>query len=191
MNKSFFKKIVAGAMAFGIIATAFGSQSFAATDATISGGEFKGGEITFAPLTATLNGSQVTAPANWKIGDITDARGTGEGWALSMSLEQFKEHDGQAYVTDGKTLHTGSLKITSSPVVTQKDITSSPVETITPIAVDQVLDGVGSVKLLTAERDGGMGSYTVSDLGVELTIPANAYAKTYKTEATVTLTTAP
>jgi hypothetical protein len=36
-----------------------------------------------------------------------------------------------------------------------------------------------------------MGSYTIGNLGVELTIPANAYAKTYKTDATVSLNTAP
>ncbi|WP_251551964.1 WxL domain-containing protein [Neobacillus muris] len=197
-NKSLFKKIAAAAAVFGITATVFSTPSFAAelSGATVDGGDLTGGAITFAPLSATLTGSKVVSPtANWGISDIVDARGTGEGWNLTMTLSQFKEFDTAAndFVSGGKTLPTGSLKLTTAPTVAQKDDTSSPVDTITPVSAEQVLalDTDSPVKLLSASLNGGMGSYTVSDLGVELTVRADAYAKTYKSEATVSLTTAP
>ncbi|THE13438.1 hypothetical protein E1I69_07435 [Bacillus timonensis] len=193
MNKSFFKKIVVSAVAFGIAATALSTQSFAATDATVSGGSLTGGGVTFAPLTATLDGSKVTTAADWKIGEIIDARGTGDGWNLTMTLKQFKEYDTVAndYVTNGKVLPAGSLKVSTAPTISKKDSTSSEITTITPVGLEKELDTGSPVNLLSAAVDGGMGSYTFGDLGVQLTIRADAYAKTYKTDATVTLNTAP
>jgi len=194
MNKSLFKKVVATAMAFGLVATAFGTTSFAAeSTTTVTGGSLSGGGVTFSPLSATLNGSQVTTSANWAIANVIDARGTGAGWNVSLELEQFKEFDKDTglYVDGGKVLATSSLKVKTAPVVGQEDTTSSLADTITPVKVGQALDGAGSVKLLSAAQNGGMGSFNVTDLGVELTIPANAYAKTYKTVATVTLNEAP
>jgi hypothetical protein len=192
MNTSLFKKVVATVMAFGIAATAFSTQSFADTTSTVDGGSLSGGNITFSPLSAQLNGSQTTTSANWSIANITDARGTGAGWNLSVSLTQFKEVDGTgAYATGGKILATNSLKVKTVPTIEQKDLTSSATSTITPVESGTALDTGSTVKLLSAAVDGGMGSYTFGNLGVELTIPANAYAKTYKTEATVTLNTAP
>nr|WP_309100332.1 WxL domain-containing protein [Fredinandcohnia onubensis] len=194
MNKSIFKKIIVSAMAFGIAATAFNTQSFAAqtTDSTVSGGDLTGGTITFQGLPATLNGTQVKSNADWAIADITDARGTGNGWSLTLTLTQFTEVDGtNAYVTGGKTLEKNSLKVSTVPTITKKDSTSSDITTITPVGLETALDTGSPVNLLSAAADGGMGSYTFGKLGVQLTIPANAYAKTYKTNATVTLNTAP
>lgn len=192
MTTSLFKKVIATAMALGIAATAFSTHSFANTTSSVSGGQLTGGGVTFAPLSATLNGSKVTASANWTIGDVSDARGTGAGWNVSMSLTQFKEVDGAgAYVTGGKSLATSSLKVLTVPTIAKKDSTSSETTTITPVALNTPLDTGSVVKLLSADADGGMGSYEFGNLGVTLTIPANAYAKTYKTEATVTLNEAP
>lgn len=193
MKKSLFKKVVVTAMAFGIAATAFSTQSFASTESTVSGGSLTGGGVGFAPLSATLDGSQITTTSNWSIGDITDARGTGEGWNVSMSLAQFKEYDtvNNTYVTGGKTLATSSLIVSTVPTIAKIDSTSSETTTITPVTSGTALDTGSAVKLITASLDGGMGSYSFGNLGVTLTIPANAYAKTYKTTATVSLNKAP
>ncbi|MGO4886174.1 WxL domain-containing protein [Anaerobacillus sp. MEB173] len=193
MKKTLFKKVIATTMAFGIAATAFSTQSFASTTSTVTGGDLTGGGVTFAPLSATLNGTQITTSADWTIADITDARGTGSGWNVSMTLAQFKEFDtvDNVYVTNGKALATNTLKVKTVPTIAQKDTTSSETSTITPVSLDTALDTGSTVKLLSAQIDGGMGSFSFGNLGVELTIPANAYAKTYKTEATVSLNTAP
>ncbi|GKU83582.1 WxL domain-containing protein [Niallia sp. NCCP-28] len=192
-NKSLLSKAIAFSAAFTIAATAFSTTSFASTtSSSVTGGNLSGGNITFEPLSATLNGSQVSSLANWSITDITDARGTGAGWNISLTLSQFKEVDGNGdYVSGGKELAANSLKVSTIPTIAQVDATSSDVSTITPVVAGTSLDTESAIKILTAQTDGGMGSYTFGNLGVELTIPANAYAKTYKTEATVTLNTAP
>ena len=192
-KKSVFKKVFTTALALGIAATAFTTQSFAAnTSSTITGGTLHGGDMVFNPLAATLDGTSLTTSANWEVGDVVDARGTGFGWELTLNLSQFKEvdEDGQ-YVEDGKAIEMGSLFVSTEPTVTKLDATSSEVDTITPVALNTALDTNSDVKILSAIEDGGMGSYGVSDLGVTLVIPANAYAKTYKTDATVSLNTAP
>lgn len=193
MKKSLFTKVLAFTAAFGLAATAFSTHSFANTTSSVSGGSLTGGGVTFAPLSATLDGSQVTTSANWTIGDVSDARGTGAGWNVSMTLAQFQEYDtvNSTYVTGGKTLATNSLKVTTVPTIAKIDSTSSETTTITPVASNTALDTGSTVKLLSASLNGGMGSYSFGNLGVTLTIPANAYAKTYKTEATVSLNTTP
>lgn len=103
-NKSVFKKVFTTALALGIAATAFTTQSFAAnTSSTISGGTLHGGDMVFNSLAATLNGTSLTTTANWGIDDIVDARGTGFGWDLTLNLSQFKEVDANnEYVVGGK-----------------------------------------------------------------------------------------
>lgn len=193
-KNSFVSKALTITAAFGIAATAFSTQSFAASSTTaITGGSLSGGEIYFTNFDVTLDGSRQIATTAWSIDDIIDARGTGTGWNLSLNLSQFKEFntvDG-AYVTDGKSLANSSLEVTAAPTVSQIDNTSSLPDTVTPVTVGTALDTELSIKLLSASEGGGMGSFSVSDMGLTLTIPANAYATTYKSEATVTLNTAP
>lgn len=196
MNKSLFKKVVASAMAFGLVATAFSTTSFAAADTgtNITGTtNVVGGTVGFQTIPVELDGTQTSGTANWTISDVTDARGTGAGWEISLTLTQFKEYDTdtQAYVTGGKVLANNSLKVSTPTVVSQVDSTSSSVGTITAVAADTPLDTGSSIVLLDAAKDGGMGTFSFSALGVTLTVPANTYAKTYKTDATVTLTQAP
>lgn len=194
MTKSVFKKVFATALALGIAATAFSTQSFAAEQSisTISSGDLTGGTFGFNPLAATLDGTQKTTTANWTIDNIIDARGTGAGWDLKLNLTQFKEVDENGvYVTDGKSIAMNSLFVSTSPTVTKADETSSDLDTITTVSTNTALDTNSEVKIVSAVQGGGMGSYAVSDLGVTLVIPANAYAKTYKADATVTLNTAP
>lgn len=169
--------------------------SFAAgeTGVTISGAtDLTGGNITYANFTGiTLNGTQQTTTATWSTSNISDARGTGAGWNLSLNLTQFKQHDGTAYVVSGKSLAASSMKVTTAPVVSQVDSTSSPASTVTPVAATTALDTASAVKLLSAAVNGGMGSYSFSNMTSTLTVPANAYAATYKADATVSLNSTP
>jgi hypothetical protein len=193
MLKKWLTKVMAFSVAFTLAATAFNAHAFASTTTTIDSGTLSGGGITFTGLTATLNGSLIKTTTNWTIADISDARGTGTGWNLSLALTQFKEFDtvNNVYVTNGKALATSSLKVSTVPTIAKKDATSSETTTIAPVTLGTAIDTGSPVKLLSAAVDGGMGSYTFGNLGVELSIPANTYAKTYKTDATVTLNTAP
>ncbi len=169
-------------------------SAFATTDtgATITGGTLSGGGLGFATFGAiTLNGAQQTSTAAFTLANVIDGRGTGAGWNVSLSLTPLAEYSGSAYVTGGKTLAASSIKVTTAPVVSLVDSTSSPATTITPVATTTALDTGSAVKLLDAAANGGMGSYAFSNMTSTLTVPANAFAKTYKSDATVSLNVAP
>jgi hypothetical protein len=169
-------------------------SAFASTDtgAVISGGTLTGGGLGFASFGAiTLNGAQQTSTAAFTLANVTDARGTGAGWNVSLSLTPLAEYSGSAYVTSGKILAASSIKVTTAPVVSLVDSTSSAANTITPVATTTALDTGSAVKLLSAATAGGMGSYSFSNMTSTLTVPANAYAKTYKSDATVSLNATP
>lgn len=174
------------------------TTAFAATDTgvTVTGDTLSGGAITYGEFSAiTLTGTLETASATLAIANIVDSRGTGAGWNLSLELTPLKEYNTTtpAYVEAGKVIPTGSIEVATAPVVTLADETSSPADTITPVATGIALDeGAGaSVKLLTAAANGGMGSYAISAITATLTTRADAYAATYKTDATVAIVTGP
>ena len=171
-------------------------SAFAAADtgAVITGGTLAGGGLGFASFGAiTLNGAQQTSTAAFTLANVTDARGTGAGWNVSLNLTPLAEYNTgtSAYVPSGKTLAASSIKVTTAPIVSLVDSTSSPATTVTPVATTTALDSGSAVKLLSAAVNGGMGSYSFSNLTATLTVPANAYAKTYKSDATVSLNVAP
>ncbi len=183
-----------GAAALLTLGTTLSAFAAADTGATISGGTLSGGALTFATFgTIALNGAQQTATSAWSIANVDDARGTGAGWNVSLSLTQLAEYNTTtlAYVTGGKTLATSSIKVTTAPVVSLVDSTSSPASTITPVATTTALDTGSAVKLLDAAANGGMGTYSFSNMTTTLTVPANAHAATYKSDATVSLNAAP
>ena len=169
-------------------------SAFAAADtgATITGGTLSGGALGFASFGAiTLNGRQQTSTAAFSLANVTDARGTGAGWNVSLTLTPLAEYNTTtlAYVASGKTLAASSIMVTTAPIVSLVDSTSSPANTITPVATTTALDTGSAVKLLDTALNGGMGSYAFSNMTSTLTVPANAFAKTYKSDATVSLNT--
>jgi hypothetical protein len=197
LNKNYRKRGVMILMVMIVVALLFTTTSFAAaeTGITLTGAAaLSGGDITFSDFgPVTLTGVQQTSTATWSITDVVDGRGTGDGWNLSLTLTQLKEYDtgGSAYVVDGKAIATSSVTVTTAPVVTLADDTSSPTNTITVVSNGTALDTGSPVKLLSAAVDGGMGSYAISDMTSTLAIRADTYAGTYKSDATVALVTGP
>jgi hypothetical protein len=194
MLRKLFKKKQVTSVLIAVLTAALGATTvFAAaeTGVPVTGTTLSGGSINFGSFSdITLHGTQETAAATWTIGNIIDARGTGAGWNLSLTLTPLKEYNG-SYVVGGKVLAMGSVKITTAPIVTLADATSSAANTITPVTTTTSLDTGSPIKLISAMLAGGMGSYAISSLGATLTTPASVYAKTYKTNATVTLSTGP
>lgn len=189
LRKVLFAAVLAVVLAAMIVATAFAAGE---TGVTLTGFSLSGGAITFSDFSGvTLNGQLQTTTATWNIADVVDSRGTGEGWNLSLTLTQLQEYDTDHYVVSGHTIPTSSITVTTAPVVSLADGTSSPANTITVVATSTALDTGSPVKLLSAATDGGMGSYHVSDLTATLAIRADAYAGTYKTDATVALVSGP
>jgi hypothetical protein len=161
---------------------------------TINGDTLSGGAITFADFAAiTLNGQQQTQDATWAIGNIIDPRGTGLGWNLSLSLTPLKEYNTgtSEYVTDGHTIPASSITVKTAPTITEADGTSSPANVLAAVPVSTALDTGTPVKLVIADAGEGMGSYAVTSMTATLAVRADAYAATYKTDATVALVTGP
>ncbi len=183
-----------GTAALLTLGTALSAFAAGDTGAVITGGVLSGGGLGFTNFGAiTLNGTQQTSTAAFSLANVTDARGTGAGWNVSLALTPLAEYNtgSSAYVTGGKALAASSIKVTTAPVVSLVDSTSSPATTITPVATTTALDTGSAVKLLDAAANGGMGTYSFSNLTATLTVPANAYAKTYKSDATVSLNATP
>jgi len=182
---------VAAVLTLGTTLSAFAAAD---TGATITGGTLSGGALGFATFGAiTLNGAQQTSTAAFTLANVIDGRGTGAGWNVSLALTPLAEYNTgtSAYVTSGKTLAASSIKVTTAPIVSLVDSTSSAATTITPVATTTALDTGSAVKLLDAAANGGMGSYAFSNMTSTLTVPANAFAKTYKSDATVSLNATP
>jgi hypothetical protein len=135
----------------------------------------------------TLNGTAQTVSAQLATFTVDDSRGTGAGWNVTVQATQFAEHNGTSYVTGGKTLPTSSLTM-PAPTVTANG-TTSPAPTIqagAPWAID-----AGAVKIASAALDTGMGTYDFGAVTLSLTVPASAYANTYRSDVTVSVVSGP
>ena len=167
------------------------------TSVTISGTPATGGGVTLRNFSAiSLDGvNQKTATATWSIANVTDASGSGNGWNVSLTLPALATYDttNHVYFTGGSahTLASSSIQVTTAPVVTQVGATGSPASTVTPVAAGTALDTGSAVTLLSARVNGGMGSYSFSDLTATLTVPATTFAATYRSDATVSFTATP
>lgn len=182
---SLFNKIVGGTAVLALSFTLFSTSSLAAE----TGAELTGGDVSLSTVTAasfgviTLDGTTQTFQAPLNTFDVTDARGTGAGWNVSVVAGQFTDS------TSGRIMDAGSLAI-DAPAVNLKDAGSSALSTITQAG--GVLDNGTGVKLLSAAVDGGMGSYTVDPASMTLTLkPGKVYAGNYTSTVTVSLTTGP
>lgn len=136
----------------------------------------------------TLNGSAQSSSAAMDTFEVTDARGSGAGWRVQVSATQFCEWDSllSICVVGGKTLPTGSLSVPAPSVAANG--TSSPVPSVTsgPYAVDG-----STVTVASASVGNGMGKYVFTPGNLTLSVPASAYAKTYRSTVTVSVVSGP
>lgn len=166
------------------------------SNVTITGDSLALGAISTSDFGGiTLNGSAQTTVATMGAFSVTDPRGTGLGWNVTVSASSFKEYADSAYVTNGKTLGTSRFTM-GTATAAKTDATSSGVPTMTAgtytLDADANSDGTSeAVKIASAATGDGMGSYTVTPGQLGLSIPASVYAKTYRSDVTVTLSTGP
>ncbi|AQP53425.1 cell surface protein [Vagococcus penaei] len=123
---------------------------------------------------------------------ITDKRGTQEGWLLSVKQEA------QFSTSDKEELEGAQLSFNHASAISSVDAKYAP--TVNNGATEKVLVPNQSMPLLTAEEGKGMGTWvyrlgdeTTANQGVKLSIPGKSIklAKKYETTLTWTLANTP
>lgn len=184
--------LLAGATLITLLMTSIAYAGMDPTNITIGGGSLN---MSAAPVSdfvgVTLDGTAKTDTATITPFTVTDPRGTGAGWNVTVQATQFKEYLAAAYVPSGRTLALSSLSM-AAPTVAAANGTNSAVPTMT--SGPYVIDSGSAVKIAsaTANIGMGMGAYNFTGAGsLTLSIPASAYATTYRSEVTFTAATGP
>jgi WxL domain surface cell wall-binding len=189
MRKSSFS--AAGMLAAVAVLGSAGAAPAATTTTSVT---LTGGSLQFATApqadafaATTLTGQAQTVRTTFHDWVVSDARGSGAGWNVTMQASALS--DGAGHSWPG-----GSLKLTAPTGVLPVGVNLA----VPPIlqAATFTLDGASPVKVLSAAAATGAGDWSATQanlLGGDLvlTIPADAIAGTYSTTITSTLATGP
>jgi len=142
------------------------------------------GDLSAVPLTGIVQTS------TGKFGDTTiiDATGSGAGWNVNISASALTNESAPASL---QSLPVNSLTI-AAPTVTAAIGSSDDSPTNIVKSGGAIDNGGTGVKVLNAIPNQGMGTYTANLGNLTLTLnPKDAYAGTYSTTITTTITNTP
>lgn len=137
-------------------------------------------------VVVTLDGTVRTTTSSMDPFSVTDARGSGTGWKVTIQASRFRQWDGGAYVAGGRDLPAGSLAMPAPQVTAQGTDSAFPVVTPGPYAIDGA-----TITVAVAGAGAGMGTYAFTPADLTLTVPAGAYAATYRSEIAISITSGP
>lgn len=151
--------------------------------AGISGGTLAIVSVAGNPAVAGhLNGRDLTLAASFSV-QVSDARGTGEGWHLAIAASPFSTGDNPT-----RTLPVDAMTITQvTASCTQGTCTGAANQVGYPLTV--LADG-SPTTFFNALPGTGMGDLTVTP-HFTVSVPANAYAGTYTSAFTITVASGP
>lgn len=137
----------------------------------------------FSPV--ALSGSAATTTAAMSDFSVTDSRALADGWNVVVQGTAFAEWNGTAYVPGGKTIPAGSLLMPAPTVSSTESVL--PTMTAGPYSIDGY-----AVKIASAASGSGLGTYTFTQSGpLTLRVGAGAYARTYRSDVTVSVASGP
>jgi hypothetical protein len=129
----------------------------------------------------TLSGTVRTTTATMGAFTVTDSRGAGAGWNVTVQASQF--------TSGSHMLPLGSISM-PQPSVVKGTPQSTGLPTI--LTGPWAIDSAGAIKIASAAADGsGQGSYIFTTGLLTLSVPANTYAGTYTSTVTVSVITGP
>ncbi|MGI2327626.1 WxL domain-containing protein [Planococcus sp. YIM B11945] len=183
-----FKKFATGTAALALMTTVFASTTMAAEGTSTT--EIQGAEnVTMTGVSTSnfgmvqLSGATQTTTAQLDIASIIDARGTGDGWNVTVKAQPL------SLTEDGSVLSENKLTL-AVPTVQKVDGGSSEVSTIATSGGN--IDNANGVNILTAQGNGGMGSFTIDPIAMTLTLlPKEVFSGNYSTTVSVELTNGP
>ncbi|MBA2283929.1 MAG: WxL domain-containing protein [Ktedonobacteraceae bacterium] len=155
--------------------------------ATITGGSLTETTATTQAPSATLAGVDQAVTYTIPI-TLTDLRGTGAGWNLTITSTQFTTGGGTPHLLDTSASHiTG---VTSAHVGT--DGYTDPTNSITyaPLLVPAGTTAPTAVKFFNAALTTGLGTFTVTPT-VSIALPANTFAGSYTSTVTLAVVSGP
>ncbi|HZK61693.1 MAG TPA: WxL domain-containing protein [Anaerovoracaceae bacterium] len=160
-------------------------------EAVVTGGTLANTELGIAAFTpVTLDGTTTTTAAVVADTILTDSRGLGDGWQVSLKASPFINATTSAAVGADLTLPGSSLELGTVSIAII-DAGSTAATNITKATLGK-LDTEFGINILSAPLNEGMGTYTVSMEPMTLTLlPKSTYAGTYSSTVTETLTTGP
>jgi len=183
MTKRLFTLIGLAVAALALAAAAV-AGTITATATVTGAGSMSLANGSTASFSTTLDGTDQNVSWNVPL-TVTDARGSGAGWNLTVTSTTF--NDGA-----GHTLATSASQITSVSVSCISGGTcSTPTNAITyPINLPAGATAPTAVKFFNSAANTGMGRFTVTP-SISTTIPGNAYAGTYTSTVTFAAVSGP
>lgn len=187
--KKVSKKITVSAIAAGVAMTTLSAPALAATESGTTEATINGGSLSIENLSissfaeTTLDGSVQTLTTD--IGDYTvvDSTGSGSGWQLNVDAAPLTNADDYA-------LPANSLNMSAPSVSAEEG--SSDSGTIATQEGDIDTGSETGVNILSAQADGGMGTFTLSDTDLSLDLqPKDVKEGTYTSTVTFSLVSGP
>jgi hypothetical protein len=133
----------------------------------------------------TLNGSDQLTSYTLPL-TVTDARGSGAGWNLTISSTQFSDGSGHTLPTSASSISVVTMAHNGTGTYTDPNNT---VSYTSPIPVPAGANAT-PVKFFNATANTGLGSFTITP-SVSIAIPANTYAGTYTSTVSVAVVSGP
>jgi hypothetical protein len=135
-------------------------------------------------VSATLDGTDQSANYNLALG-ISDIRGSGAGWNLTVTSTSFSDGSGHTLATNASSVASISSACNAGGSCT------SPTNAITyPLTIPAAASAPAAVKLFNAAASTGMGRFTVTPT-IDVAIPGNAYAGSYTSTLTIAAVSGP
>lgn len=153
--------------------------------ATVSGaGSLSLSNGSTASLTDTLDGTDQTVGYTLPL-TLTDARGSGAGWNLTVTSTTFNDGAGHTLATSASSISSVAMTCVSGGTCT------NATNSITyPATVPAAATAPAAVKLFNAAANTGLGRFTITPT-IDVSIPGNAYAGSYSSTITVAAVSGP
>jgi hypothetical protein len=180
-------KIIALAVASLVVAVCAGPAlaDTANVTATVTGGGLSEATSATPSFSATLDGTDQTPTYTLPL-TVTEARGTGAGWNLTVTSTQFTTGGGTP-----KTLSTTASSVASVTSSCATGTCTSPTNSVTyPVGLPAGSTPPTAVKFFNAAANTGMGKFTITPT-VNVSVPANTFAGAYSSTVTLAVVTGP
>ena len=183
-----FRQRIFTLIGIGTAALVLGSAAIAGTitaTATVTGaGALSLSNGASATLTDTLDGSDQTVNYTLPL-TLTDARGAGTGWNLTLTSTTFSDGAGHTLATTASSVASVSQACFAGGTCT------NPTNAITyPTTVPAAATAPAAVKVFNAAANTGMGKFTITPT-VNVLVPGNSFSGSYTSTLTVAAVSGP